>query len=84
MRNIRTRVPARNWIIHLPGAKGETKNAATQLDFFSVFMSDAMVEKIVLHTNEKNQEDTNLASHSLGQLTQLKWNAWLLSWFSVA
>ncbi|KAF6200145.1 hypothetical protein GE061_006446, partial [Apolygus lucorum] len=49
--NRSSRVPSRNLIIHLPGAKSEAKNAAHETDFFSLFINDEMVEKI---TPKKN------------------------------
>ncbi|KAF6198245.1 hypothetical protein GE061_007992 [Apolygus lucorum] len=45
--NRSSRVPSRNLIIHLTGAKSEAKNAAHETDFFSLFINDEMVEKIV-------------------------------------
>lgn len=54
--NRSSRVPARNLITHLPGAKGTARTAENELDFFMLFITNEMAEKIVLHTNVKIAE----------------------------
>lgn len=40
-------------ISHLPGSKGDAWNADSEVSFFSLFINDETVEKIILFTNEK-------------------------------
>lgn len=48
--NVRT--PARNIVIHLPGVKGEAKNAKTPLEAWSRLFDNDMIHHVVSCTNK--------------------------------
>lgn len=47
----RRRRLARNIVVHLPGVKGEARNATTILEAWSLFFPDVVIEEITKHTN---------------------------------
>lgn len=47
--NIRTR--SRNIVLHLPGSKGEARNAATEIECFNLFFDNTIIGLIVCSTN---------------------------------
>ncbi|CAH1957175.1 unnamed protein product [Acanthoscelides obtectus] len=47
----RTRTPRRNIVVRVPGPKGIAKNVSTELEAWKLFVSDDVINKIVLYTN---------------------------------
>lgn len=47
-----SRTPSRNLVIRLPGPKGDAKGELKEVNCFSLFLTNYMVEKIVQYTNE--------------------------------
>lgn len=58
--NVRTR--RHNIVTQLPGVKGEAKNKKTPIEIWSLFITDTMLQNIVLYTNKyivaKNYSET--------------------------
>ncbi|XP_025191777.1 piggyBac transposable element-derived protein 4-like [Melanaphis sacchari] len=48
-----SRTPSRNLVIRLPGPKGDAKGELIEVNCFSLFLTNYMVEKIVQYTNEE-------------------------------
>lgn len=46
-----SKTPKSNLISHLPGPKGGARGVTNEVKLFSLFITDEMIDKIVLHTN---------------------------------